>query len=64
MRHWEFSFIAMMLSVGLAMEIFWKITLLNSVKIAEGPVWPKAVCNASQMALAVVLLVATAATEG
>ena len=34
------------------------------VKIAEGPVWPKAVCRASHVALAVVVLVATAATEG
>ena len=49
----------MMSSAGLSVEIFWEIAPLNSVKIAEGPVWPRAVCKA----LAVALLVATAATE-
>ena len=53
-----------MLIAGFATEIFQEIMLLNLVKIAEGPVWPKAVCKAHHAALAVVVLVATAATEG
>jgi len=36
----------MILSVGLAVEIFLEITFLNSVKIAEGPVVPKAAYSA------------------
>jgi len=45
-RCWKFLFIAMISSVGLAIEIFWEIVLLNSVKIAKGPVCLKAALRA------------------
>jgi len=44
--HWKFSFISIMLGVGFATEIFLEIAFLNSVKMANRPVVPKAVCNA------------------
>ena len=63
-RHWKFLFISIMSSVGFAAEIFLEIAFLYSVKMAEGPVVPKAACSTSHMALAVKALFARAATEG
>ena len=64
MRHWKFLFIAIMSGAMFAMEIFWEIAFLNSVKMAEGQVCPKAAHRAIHVALAVALLVASVATEG
>jgi len=59
-RCWKFSFIAIISNVGFAMEIFWEIVLLNSVKMVEGPVCLKA----THAAISVVLEVASTATDG
>jgi len=63
-RCWKFSFITMISSAGLAIEIFWEIMLLNSVKMAEGPVCLKAALRAIHVVFAVALLAASIATEG